>query len=431
MKRVLSWFGFNSETMSLRTEVVAGGTTFLTMAYILAVNPQILGTTGMNPGAQFTVTAIASGCATLIMGWLSHLPLALAPGMGVNAFFAYTVCSAMGYSWKFALLAVFLEGVLFLLLTVTSLRERIVDAIPLTLKRAIGCGIGFFILFIGLRNGKVLVDAEATLVQLGDVTTGDALLTIIGVAVTSILFVLRVPGVFLIGIFVTTLIGIPMGLTVLNRVVDMPPNPSELILAFSFGDIFSKDMLLVVFTLLFVDLFNSIGTLVGVASRAGLLNEKGEMPRIRQALLADAIATTGGALLGTSTICTYVESAAGIEAGGRSGVASVVTALCFIGALFFAPLFLAVPAAATAPVLILVGILMISSMGEVDLRDPVDLVPFVLCVALIPLSGNIADGLIAGVLVHILLRLVTRRYRELSVATILLGLFFLLRFIFN
>ena len=429
MKRFLAWFGFDAKTMSLRSEILAGGTTFLTMAYILAVNPQILGTTGMNPGAQFTITAIASALATLVMGWLSHLPLAMAPGMGVNAFFAYTVCNAMGYSWKFALLAVFLEGLLFLVLTVTSLRERIIDAIPLSLKRAIGCGIGFFILFIGLRNGKVLVDSEATLVQLGDVTTGEALLTVIGVALTSMLFVLRAPGVFLLGIFATTLIGIPMGLTNLTHVVDTPPNPSELILAFSFDQLCSADLLIVVFTLLFVDLFNSIGTLVGVASRAGLLNEKGEMPRIRQALMADAIATTSGALLGTSTISTYVESAAGIEAGGRSGITSLVTALCFVGALFFAPLFLAVPAAATAPVLILVGILMISTMSEVDLKDPVDLVPFVLCVALIPLSGNIADGLIAGVLVHILLRLVTRRFRELSFSTILLGLFFLLRFI--
>lgn len=429
MKRVLSWFGFNPKTMRLRTEVLAGGTTFLTMAYILAVNPQILGATGMDRGAQFTITAIASGCATLVMGWLSHLPLAMAPGMGVNAFFAYTVCNAMGYSWKFALLAVFLEGVLFLILTVTSLRERIIEAIPLSLKRAIGCGIGFFILFIGLRNGEVLVNSEATLVQLGDVTVGNALLTVIGVAITSMLFVLRVPGVFLIGIFVTTLIGIPLGLTHLSAVTALPPNPSELICAFSFKDIFTTDLLIVVFTLLFVDLFNSIGTLVGVASRAGLLNEKGEIPRIRQALMADAIATTGGALLGTSTISTYVESASGIEAGGRSGVTSLVTALCFFCALFFAPIFLAVPAAATAPVLILVGILMISTMTEVDLKDPVDLVPFVLCVALIPLSGNIADGLIAGVLVHILLRLVTRRYKELTLSTIILGIFFLLRFI--
>ncbi|MBQ9694467.1 MAG: NCS2 family permease, partial [Kiritimatiellae bacterium] len=236
MKRVLSWFGFNPKTMRLRTEVLAGGTTFLTMAYILAVNPQILGATGMDRGAQFTITAIASGCATLVMGWLSHLPLAMAPGMGVNAFFAYTVCNAMGYSWKFALLAVFLEGVLFLILTVTSLRERIIEAIPLSLKRAIGCGIGFFILFIGLRNGEVLVNSEATLVQLGDVTVGNALLTVIGVAITSMLFVLRVPGVFLIGIFVTTLMGIPLGLTHLSAVTALPPNPSELICAFSFKD---------------------------------------------------------------------------------------------------------------------------------------------------------------------------------------------------
>lgn len=352
-------FGFDPKKSTVKTEIMAGITTFLSMAYILAVNPDILSATGMDKGAVFTTTVVISAVITMFMGLYAKLPFALAPGMGLNAFFAYTVCLIMGYTWQFALTAVFLEGLIFILLTVTNIREKIVDIIPTTLKNAISVGIGLFIAFIGLKSANIIVNDNATLVKLGDITSGAALLGIIGTIITSILLVKKVKGGLLLGILITTIIGIPMGVTTLNGFISTPPSIEPILFKFEWDKIFTTDMAIVVFTFLFVDLFDTIGTLIGVSTRAGLMKD-GKIPRIKQAFFVDAIGTTAGAVMGTSTITTFVESAAGVEEGGRSGLTAFVAGVCFMLAIFFAPFFLAIPASATAPVLVLVGLMMMA-----------------------------------------------------------------------
>ena len=343
-------FAFNTKETTVRTEITAGITTFLTMAYILAVNPNILGETGMDKGALFTTTVLMSALPTIFMALYAKLPLALAPGMGLNAFFAYTVCLVMGYSWQFALTAVFLEGLVFLLLTVTNLREKIVDVIPNALKNAISAGIGLYIAFIGLQGAGIIVNNDATLVSLGNLTTGSALLGAIGIIVTSVLLVKNVKGALLWGILGTTLIGIPLGVTQINGVFSTPPSIEPIFMQFEWSQIFTKEMVIIVFTFLFVDLFDCIGTVIGVANRAGLIKENGKIPHLKEVFMVDSISTAAGAVMGTSTVAVYVESAAGVNEGGRSGLTSFVTGICFLLALFFAPLFLAIPAAATTPV---------------------------------------------------------------------------------
>ncbi|MBR5241035.1 MAG: NCS2 family permease, partial [Muribaculaceae bacterium] len=337
-------FGFNPKESTVRTEITAGITTFLTMAYILAVNPAILSQTGMDEGALFTTTVLMAALPTIFMGLYAKLPYALAPGMGLNAFFALTVCGTMGYSWQFALTAVFLEGLLFILLTLTNLREKIVEVLPSSLKNAIGAGIGLYISFIGLQNAGIIVNHDATLVAMGDLSIDTeyhfakgALLGLIGIILTSILLVRNVRGALLIGIVLTTLIGIPMGITQFNGVFGTPPSVEPIFMKFDWNGIFSADMLIIVFTLLFVDLFDCIGTVIGVASRAGMMKD-GKIPRLKQVFMVDSLSTTAGAIMGTSTVAVYVESAAGVNDGGRSGLTSVVTGLCFLCALFFAPL---------------------------------------------------------------------------------------------
>lgn len=422
-------FGFDRNVTRVRTEVMAGITTFLTMAYILAVNPNILSATGMDKGALFTTTVVASAFATLLMAFYAKLPFGLAPGMGLNAFFAYTVCLTMGYTWQFALTAVLLEGLIFILLTVTNLREKIVDAIPVTLKNAIGAGIGLFISFIGLQNAQIIVNNDATLLGLGNITSGPALLGIIGLVLTSVLLVKGVRGALLFGILLTTLIGIPMGITRFNGVFSAPPSIEPIFFQFEWDKIFTKEMVIVVFTFLFVDMFDTIGTLVGVTTKAGMMNKDGSIPHLRQAFMVDAVGTTVGAMLGTSTITTFVESASGVGEGGRSGLTSFVTAVCFLLALFFAPFFLAVPGAATAPVLILVGLMMMGAVMKVDFTDYSEAIPAFICIIFMPLAYSISDGIVLGMISYVLINLLSGKYRKLTVGMYILAAIFVLKFL--
>lgn len=421
-------FGFNLKETTVRTEVMAGITTFLTMAYILAVNPNILSETGMDKGALFTTTVIMSALATMFMGLYAKLPLALAPGMGLNAFFAYTVCMIMGYSWQFALTAVFLEGIVFILLTITNLREKIVDVIPDTLKNAISAGIGLYIAFIGLKSASIIVNNEATLVSLGELTSGSALLGVIGIILTSVLLVKNIKGALLFGILATTIIGIPLGVTNIDGVFSIPPSVEPIFMKFEWDNIFTKEMVIIVFTLLFVDLFDCIGTVIGVTTRAGMV-KNGKIPRLKEVFMVDSISTAAGAVMGTSTVAVYVESAAGVNEGGRSGLTAFVTGACFLLALFFAPLFLAIPAAATAPVLVLVGLMMMGSVLKIDFNNYAEAVPAFICIIFMPLAYSISDGIVLGHLSYIFINLISGNYRKMTIGMYVLASFFLLKFI--
>ena len=422
-------FGFDERVMTVRTEVMAGITTFLTMAYILAVNPNILSTTGMDKGALFTTTVLASAVTTLLMAFYAKLPFGLAPGMGLNAFFAYSVCLGLGYSWQFALTAVLIEGLIFIFLTVTNLREKIVDCLPVTLRYAISGGIGLFIAFLGLQNAGIVVKNDATLVGLGNITTGPALLGIIGLVLTSVLLVKQVRGALLIGILLTTLIGIPMDITHMDKVVSIPPSIEPIFWKFEWHNIFTQDMLIAVFTFLFFDLFDTIGTLVGVTTKAGMVTKDGRIPHLKQAFMVDAIGTTMGAALGTSTVTTFVESAAGVGEGGRSGLTAFVTAVCFLIALFLAPFFLAVPGAATAPVLILVGLMMVSSVKNIDFSDYSEAIPAFLCIVFMPMAYSISDGIVLGLMSYVLVNLISGKYKKLTLGMYILAILFSFKFL--
>ncbi len=412
---------------TVRTEIMAGITTFLAMAYILAVNPNILSDTGMDKGALFTTTALIAGIATIFMGLYAKLPFALAPGMGLNAFFAYSICSVMGYSWQFALTAVFLEGILFILLTITNLREKIVDVIPETLKNAISVGIGLYIAFIGLQSCGIIVNNDMTLVSLGTLSTPAPLLAIVGIIFTSLLLVKKVQGALLWGILVTTIVGIPMGVTHMTGVLSVPPSIEPIAMKFEWDKIFTPDMFVVVFTLLFVDLFDTIGTLIGVSAKAGMV-KNGKIPRLKQAFLVDAVATTTGAMMGTSTVTTFVESAAGVNEGGCSGLTAFVTGVCFLLSLFFAPFFLAIPASATAPALILVGLMMMSSVVNVKFNDYSEAIPAFVCIVFMPLSYSISDGIVMGHLCYVLINLLSGNYKKVTMGMYILSAFFVLKF---
>ena len=389
-------FGFDKNVTRVRTEILAGITTFLTMAYILAVNPNILSATGMDKGALFTTTVVASAFATLLMAFYAKLPFGLAPGMGLNAFFAYTVCLTMGYSW--------------------------------TLKNAIGAGIGLFISFIGLQNAGIIVNNDATLISMGNITSGPALLGMIGLVVTSLLLVKGVRGALLFGILITTLIGIPMGITKFDGIFSTPPSIEPIFWQFEWHNIFTKEMIVVVFTFLFVDMFDTIGTLVGVTTKAGMMDKNGKIPHLKQAFMVDAIGTTAGAMLGTSTITTFVESASGVGEGGRSGLTSFVTAVCFLLSLFLAPFFLSVPGAATAPVLILVGLMMMSSVLKVNFADYSEAIPAFICIIFMPLAYSISDGIVLGMISYVLINLLTGKYKKLSIGMYILAAIFVLKF---
>ena len=422
-------FGFNPKETTVRTEIMAGITTFLTMAYILAVNPNILGETGMDKGALFTTTVLMSALPTIFMALYAKLPLALAPGMGLNAFFAYTVCLIMGYSWQFALTAVFLEGLAFILLTITNLREKIVEVIPPALKTAISAGIGLYIAFIGLKNAEVIVDNPATLVSLGKLTSGSGLLGVIGIGLTSILLVRNIKGALLIGILATTLIGIPMGITNIDGIFSIPPSIEPIFMKFEWTNIFTAEMATIVFTLLFVDLFDCIGTVIGVTTRANMIREDGKIPNLKKVFMVDSLSTAAGAAMGTSTVAVYVESAAGVNEGGRSGLTAFTTGICFLLALFFAPFFLAIPAAATAPVLVLVGLMMMSNIWKIDFFDYKESIPAFICMIFMPLAYSISDGILLGHLSYVIVNLLSGNRKNLTTGMYVLAAIFLLKFI--
>ena len=422
-------FGFDSSKTTVRTEIVAGITTFLTMSYILAVNPTMFcELDGMPAGSVFTSTALAAIAGCLAMAFIGKLPFGLAPGMGLNAFFVYSVCMGMGYSWQFALTAVLIEGLIFIVLTLTNLREAIVNAIPMSMRNAIGAGIGLFIAFIGLKSAGVVVDDGATFVALGDVTSGSALLAFIGLVITGFMYSRNVPGAILLGIIITMIIGIPLGVTEFKGIVSAPESIAPIFCQFEFDKIFSVDMLVVVFTFFFIDMFDTVGTLVGVCTKAKMMDENGNIYRVKQAFMADSIATTFGAMLGTSTTTTYVESASGVEEGGRSGLTAFVCGLCFLSAMFFAPLFLSIPSAATAPVLVLVGVMMMSSVVKIDFRDYTEAIPAFICIVMMPLCYSISDGIVLGMLSYVVLNLLGGNKKKLTVGMYILAAFFLLKF---
>ena len=423
-------FGFDSTKTTIRTEIVAGITTFLTMSYILAVNPTMFGELdGMPVGSVFTSTALAAIVGCLAMAFVGKLPFGLAPGMGLNAFFVYSVCMGMGYSWQFALTAVLIEGLIFIVLTLTNLREAIVNAIPMSLRNAIGAGIGLFIAFIGLKSAGVVVADEATLVALGDVTSGSALLAFIGLVITGFMYSRNVPGAILLGIIITMVIGIPLGVTEFKGIVSAPESIAPIFCQFEFDKIFSVDMLVVVFTFFFIDMFDTVGTLVGVCTKAKMMDENGNIYRVKQAFMADSIATTAGALLGTSTTTTYVESAAGVAQGGRSGLTALVVGGCFVIAMFFSPLFLSIPSAATAPALIIVGLLMAEQIKNVDFDDFSESIPAFVCMLMMPLTYSISNGILIGMITYVLMNIICGKFKKLSPAMYILAVLFILKYI--
>ena len=431
MPMLTKLFGFNPKETTIRTEIFAGITTFLTMSYILAVNPAMFSVLdGMPAGAAFTATALAAVIGTLVMAFWAKLPFGLAPGMGLNAFFVYTVCLGMGYPWQFALTAVLIEGLIFILLTVTKMREAIVNAIPLNLRYAIGAGIGLFIAFIGLQNAGVVVNSDATLIVLGDITTGPALLAMVGLIITGFLYAKNVPGAMLIGIMATTLIGIPMGLTEFKGVFSQPQSIADIFCQFQWDNIFTMDMLVVVFTMLFMDLFDTVGSLVGVCTKSGMINKDGSISRINEAFMADAVATTAGACLGTCTTTTYVESASGVAIGGRSGLTAFVVACCFIISLFLSPLFLSIPSAATAPVLIIVGLFMLEPVRRIDFSDYTESIPAFVCIITIPLAYSISDGILLSVICYVLMNVLCGNFKKLTLAMYILAVLFILKYLF-
>lgn len=425
-------FGMDPAKHSIRTEIIAGITTFLTMAYILAVNPSIfvaLATQGMPTDAVFTATALAAIVGCLVMSIYAKKPFGLAPGMGLNAFFVFTVCLGMGHSWQMALTAIFLEGILFILLTITNVRKLIVDAIPMNLKRAIGAGIGLYIAFIGLKSAGIIVSSDSTSVTLGPLSDSTSLLAIIGLLLTSVLVILKVRGGMLLGILVTTIIGIPMGVTHFNGLLSTPPSISSIFCQFEWSQIFSWDMVAIVFTFLFIDMFDTIGTVVGVSVKSGMVDEKGNVDGINKVLMADAVATVAGAMFGTSTTTTYIESASGVSEGGRTGLTSFTIAVCFAIALLFSPLFLAIPGAATGPVLFIVGVMMAAPVKEIDWEDYSEAIPAFVTMLLMPLAYSISDGIMLGMISYVVINALTGKFKKVSVTMWILAVLFVLRYV--
>ena len=425
-------FGMDPAKHSIRTEIIAGITTFLTMAYILAVNPSIFGalaTQGMPTDAVFTATALAAIVGCLVMSIYAKKPFGLAPGMGLNAFFVFSVCLGMGHSWQMALTAIFLEGILFILLTITNVRKLIVDAIPMNLKRAIGAGIGLYIAFIGLKSAGIIVSSDSTSVTLGPLSDSTSLLAIIGLLLTSVLVILKVRGGMLLGILVTTIIGIPMGVTHFNGLLSTPPSISSIFCQFEWSQIFSWDMVAIVFTFLFIDMFDTIGTVVGVSVKSGMVDEKGNVDGINKVLMADAVATVAGAMFGTSTTTTYIESASGVSEGGRTGLTSFTIAVCFAIALLFSPLFLAIPGAATGPVLFIVGVMMAAPVKEIDWEDYSEAIPAFVTMLLMPLAYSISDGIMLGMISYVVINAFTGKFKKVSVTMWILAVLFVLRYI--
>ncbi len=441
-------FKLKENGTDVKTEVIGGLTTFMAMAYILAVNPSILSASGMDPQAILIATALAAFIGTLCMAFIANYPFALAPGLGLNAYFAYTVCGSMGYSWQLALLAVFVEGLIFLILSLTNIREAIFNAIPLQLKKGVSVGIGLFVAFIGLQNGKIVVDSESTLVTLVNFREDFhnvgicALLALIGLVLISILYVKNVKGSILIGIIVTWILGILAQATGLYTGTSVLPVWSDFnigAISETFGQCFSKDavsnfhildFIVIMFSFLFVDIFDTLGTLIGCADKAKMLDENGRLPRIKQALLADAIATSAGAVLGTSTTTTFVESSSGVSEGARTGLASVVTGILFLLAIILSPIFIAIPGFATAPALIFVGFLMITAVKDIHFDNAIEAIPAYLALLAMPILYSISDGIAVGVISYVLLHLFTGKAKEVKPLMYILAILFVLKYIF-
>lgn len=421
-------FKLTEHNTNVRREVVAGFTTFMAMAYILAVNPDILSAAGMDKGAVFTATALSSVIGCLLMGLMANLPIGLAPGMGLNAFFAFTVVLSMGYSFQFALAGVFIEGILFVLMSFFNVRESIIKAIPQSVKISISVGIGLFITVIGLKNAGIIVGNPATLVALGDLSSPSVVLGLIGMTIASVLLVMNVKGALLISILATTLIGIPMGVTVIPEgfsPISMAPALQNNLADFDWSQIWSMDMFVIVLTFMFIDIFDTVGTLIGVCTSAKLLDKDGNVPKVKKALLADAFATTIGAVLGTSTVTSYVESASGVAAGGRTGLTALVVGGLFLCSLFFAPLFLIIPGAATCCALVMVGLFMLRVVGTLDFSDFSNAIPAFLTIVFIPFSYSIADGIMLGIVSFVVINALCGKFAKLTPTMIILALLFL------
>jgi len=448
------FFKLKENNTNVKTEVIGGITTFMTMAYILAVNPQILSGSGMDSQAVLMATALAAFIGTIIMAFVANYPFALAPGLGLNAYFTVTVCGQMGYSWQFALFAVFLEGLIFIVLSLTKVREAIFNAIPLQLKKGVSVGIGLFIAFIGLQNAKLVVANPDTKVAIVDFTKDfntvgiGAVLAVIGLFIIIILSVKKVKGAILIGIIATWLLGIVCQLTGLYK-VDVEAGFYSLLPAWSefnlgaigetFGQCFAKeaftnikwlDLIVIMLAFLFVDMFDTLGTVIGVANKAKMLDKDGKLPRIREVLFADAVATSAGAVLGTSTTTTFVESSAGVSEGARTGLASVVTGILFLLAIFLSPVFCAIPGFATAPALIYVGFLMVSAVVEIDMEDLTEAVPAYLCLIAMPLFYSISEGIALGVISYVVINLVCGKAKKITPLMYILAILFILKYIF-
>lgn len=424
------FFKLREKNTTVKTEVLAGLTTFIALAYIIFVNPNILSEAGIPKEAAIASTIWIAALSTMVMGVFANYPVALAPGMGLNAFFAYYVCGTLGLHWTVALGAVFFSGVLFLILTVSHIRQAIINSVPQNLRVAISVGIGLFIAFIGLKNAGIIVQNDATFVTIGHLTEGSALLGIIGLLITSVLVIKNVPGSLLVGIIATALIGMPMGLTSFHGMVDVPPSVAPIFCQFEFHNILSIDMVIVVLTFLFIDMFDTMGTLVGVCTKAGMMRPNGTIPGLNKAFMADAVATVTGACLGASTTTTYVESAAGVAQGGRTGLTALSTALCFVVALFFAPLFLAIPSAATAPVLIIVGLFMLSPIKDIDLNDYAESIPAFITIIMMPLTYSISDGILCGVIAYVAINVLCGHWKRLNATLYVLAILFVMKYIF-
>lgn len=432
MKFLEKALGFNPAVTPLKTELIAGATTFLTMSYILAVNPAILATTGMDKGALFTGTALASAIATLLLAFMAKLPFAQAPSMGLNAFFAFTLCQAMHYTWQQSLAIMLVEGLIFLLITFFNIREMILDSIPQNLRYAISAGIGMFIAFIGLKNAEIIVPKEGTFVGLGEFTSV-SVLGIVAIMLSGILMAKQIKGALFYGIIAATIVGIPMGVTQIPEnwlPVSAPHSLAPVFCKFDFEGLLNYNTLLVVISLLIVNIFDTVGTLVGLAQKTGIVRPDGSIPKVKEAMMSDAIGTTCGAMLGSSTLTTYIESASGIAEGGRTGMTSFVVGVFFIFSLLLSPIFLLIPAAATSGALVLVGVLMLDSVKKIDLGNVAEAFPAFITMITMVLCYSIADGICLGILSFVILKLCLAKWQELNWTLIILSIIFILNFVF-
>ncbi|MGN5979251.1 NCS2 family permease [Finegoldia magna] len=424
-------FRLSERKTDVKTELMAGFTTFMTMSYILAVNPQMLSETGMDKGGVFTASVIASIIAMICMAFLANLPFGLAPGMGLNAFFTFTVVKTLGYTWQFALTAVFLEGIVFLILSLFKVREMIFDAIPINLKKAVSCGIGLFIALVGLVNSGIILQGEGTVLQLGNLLSRESVVFIVGLFIIALLLAREIKGALMYGILASTILALILGVSKYQggSPITLPPSLAPVAFKIQFDKIFTFDMFTVVFTFLFVDIFDTVGTLVGVSAKAGMLDEQGKLKEASPALLADAIGTTTGALLGTSTVTTFVESASGVAEGGRTGLTALSTAFFFFLSLFLFPVFGMIPAQATGPALVIVGLFMLSSIKEIDFYDYSEAIPAFITIIAMPFCYSIAEGISFGMISYVLIKLLAGKRKDISILMYILAIVFVLRII--